>query len=365
MRALLYALAALATLVVLVLTHEWGHFIAARLVGVKVTEFFVGFGPRIWSTRRRNTEYGFKWFLLGGYVKILGMNPEEEVSPEDWPHSYKGVSRWRRFLIIVSGSLVHVLLAVLIAFMVIWLIGVPVLTNTVDEVGEYIQETGEDTPARLAGLQAGDTILSMDGNPMRDWDDVREFISRHPGQEVTLVVEREGEELTLEARLAELEGGRGFLGISPRAGTEEFTFLAALGETGRWFVQYSGGVFYSIYRVFNLSTLKQLVGISEPTEERPMTVVGITRVAGELAGEGMYYFLNFLAFILLFLAYVNLAPLPPLDGGHLMVLAVEKVTGREVDVRKLYPVAAAVLVFFGILFILTLRLDITNPITLP
>lgn len=365
MTVILYFLAGLAAVILMVLTHELGHFIAARLVGVRATEFFVGFGPRIWSAKKNGTEYGIKWILVGGYVKILGMNPEEVVSPEDWPHSYRGVSRWRRFWIIVSGSLVHVFLALLIAFMVIWIVGVPVLTTTIGGVGEYIEETGEQTPAYRAGLQPGDTIISMGGQAVRDWEEVRDFIGGHPGEEVELVIERDGQRMNLTVRLTELPGGRGFLGVSPRVGEEHYSFLASLGETGRWFVEYSKGVFYSIYRVFNLSTLKQLLGISKPTEERPMTVVGITRVAGELAGEGMYYFLNFIAFILLFLAYVNLLPLPPLDGGHLLVLLVEKFTGKEVDMRKLYPVAAAVLAFFAVLFLLTLRLDITNPITLP
>ena len=125
------------------------------------------------------------------------------------------------------------------------------------------------------------------------------------------------------------------------------------------------GVFYVFYRIFNLSTLKQLVGISPPTSERPVGVVGISRLAGQLANEGAYFFLNFLAFILLFLAYVNLFPLPPLDGGHLLVLAIEKIRGKEVDMQKLYPIAVAVLAFFAILFILTLRLDIFSPINLP
>jgi len=365
MSAVFYVLGALGVVIFLVLTHELGHFLAARLVGVRATEFFIGFGPRIWSTRRGGTEYGIKWILVGGYVKILGMNPEEEVTPEDWPHSYKGVSRWRRFWIIISGSLVHVLLALLIAFLVIWLIGVPVLTNTIGSVGDYIEETGEETPARRAGLEPGDTILSMGGMETRDWEEVRDFIVAHPGEEVEMVVLREGQTRTLTVKLAELPGGRGFLGISPSAGEEHYSLVASLGETGRWFLTYSGGVFYSIYRVFNLSTFKQLLGISRPTEDRPMTVVGITRVAGELAGEGMYYFLNFIAFILLFLAYINLLPLPPLDGGHILILLLEKITGKEVDLRRLYPVAAAVLAFFAVLFLLTLRLDITNPISLP
>lgn len=365
---LIYFFSALGVIIFLVITHELGHFIAARLAGVKTPEFFVGFGPRIWSTRRGDTEFGIKWILVGGYVKVLGMNPEEELSPEDFPHSYKGVSYWKRFWIIFSGSLMHILLALLIIFFTIWLIGYPNVdkyTSTIASVGQYMDGSETETPAYAAGLQEGDTILSMDGQEVTDWEEVRSYIREHPGQEVTLLIARDGEEMEINAQLATVEDGSGYLGVSPEVYMEQYSFLGAAGKTGEWFVEASWGVCYGVYRVFNLSTFKQLLGISEPTAERPQTVVGITRTAGQIASEGLFYFLNFFAFICLFLAYINLLPLPPLDGGHLLVLVWEKITGKEVDMRKLYPVAVAVLAFFLILFILTLRLDITNPINLP
>ncbi|MDD3719185.1 MAG: site-2 protease family protein [Actinomycetota bacterium] len=359
----------LLVIVFLVVVHELGHFTAARLAGVKCPEFFVGFGPRIWSTKRGDTEFGIKWILVGGYVKVLGMNPEEEISPEDFPHSYKGVSYWRRFWIIFSGSLTHILLAVIIMFFTIWFIGYPDTsrgTNTLASVGQYMDEDQrEETPAYIAGLEEGDTVLALDGHEITSWDEISDFIKEHPGEEVTILVEREEQEIELTARLATLESGSGYLGVSPEVYMEDYSFTGSIVQTGKWFGQASWGVFYGVYRVFNLSTFKQLIGISEPTAERPQTVVGITRTASQIAGEGLFYFLNFFAFICLFLAYINLAPLPPLDGGHVVVLLWEKITGREVDMRKLYPVAVAVLAFFLILFVLTLRLDITNPINLP
>ncbi len=369
MGVVLTVLIVLLVIIFLVVVHELGHFIAARLAGVKCPEFFVGFGPRIWSMRRGGTEFGLKWILVGGYVKVLGMNPEEEIAPEDFPHSYKGVSYGKRFWIIFSGSLTHILLAVIIMFFTIWGFGYPDLergSNTLASVGRYMDEAqGEETPAFAAGLRKGDIILAIDGQEVADWDGVSSFIKGHPGAEVVILVERGGEELELGARLATLEGGSGYLGISPEVYMEDYSFAASVVQTGKWFGEATWGVLYGVYRVFNWSTIKQLVGMAEPTLERPQTVVGITRTASQIAGEGMFYFLNFLAFICLFLAYINLAPLPPLDGGHLAVLAWEKATGREVDMRRLYPVAVAVLAFLVVLFVLTLRLDITNPINLP
>ena len=362
---LIYSFSVLGAIIFLVITHELGHFVAARLAGVKCPEFFVGFGPRIWSARRGETEFGLKWILVGGYVKVLGMNPEEEVSPEDFPHSYKGVSYGKRFWIIFSGSLVHIILALLTIFFTVWLVGVPFASRTVSEVEQYMEEAGEETPAHVAGLQAGDAILAMNGQSMQDWEEVSGFIADHPGEKVTLLVERDGERIELTAELARRDDGRGYLGISPQAAYEHYSFLASFKETGVWFGRDVAGVFYGIYRIFNLSTLKQLLGIAPPTEDRPQTVVGISRIAGQFAGLGIYYFLQFMAFILVFLAIINLAPLPPLDGGHILVLVWEKVTGREVDMRKLYPVAVAVLAFFVIMFVLAFRLDITNPISLP
>jgi membrane-associated protease RseP (regulator of RpoE activity) len=368
MNFVLYLLAVLASVVVLVMVHELGHFLIARLVGVKATEFFVGFGPRLWSFRRGDTEYGIKWILVGGYVKILGMNPDEEVDPEDWPHSYRGVPHWKRLCIVLAGSLFHVILALVLAFSAIYLLGVPNPdrpSTVIAEVGRYMEDGVEETPAWKAGLKEGDRILAVDGREVSDWWEMRDYIRLNPGREVLLTVKRGRETLDIPVVLAVREDGSGYLGVSPLEEKDRYGLGGALIQTGRWFLQASYGVFYGIYRMFSWSTFKQLLGISEPTAERPVTVVGASRLAGRVAAYGAFYFLNFLGFILLFLAYVNLLPLPPLDGGHLLVILVEKVSGREVDLRKLYPVAVVVIAFFVTMFVLTLRLDIFSPIQLP
>lgn len=363
---ILWILLGIVALVLIVVVHELGHFVAAKLSGVRVEEFFVGFGPKIWSTKRGKTEYGFKWIPAGGYVKIAGMDPNEEIKPEDLPHTYKGVSKWKRFFIIVSGSAVHIILAIIIAFMAIWLIGLPDpndATATVASVGQTL-DNGNPTPAAQAGLQPGDTIVALNGSPVSDWNAVSDFIHTHADQQVTLEIQRNGRDITLTATLTDVNG-TGFLGISPVPIINHYTFIGSLGRTGRWLGEASYGVVYGFYRVFNLSILKQLVGISPPTNERPVSIVGISRLAGEFAHQGLLQLLTFISFLLLFLGYINLLPLPPLDGGHLLVLGVEAVSSKEIDMRKLYPVAVVVIAIFALLFILTLRLDIFNPIKLP
>ncbi|MHB8781288.1 MAG: M50 family metallopeptidase [Candidatus Geothermincolia bacterium] len=353
------------SLVLIVIAHELGHFVAAKLSGIRVDEFFVGFGPKIWSFKRGETEYGIKWLLFGGYVKIAGMNPDEEIAEEDIPRTYAGASRMKRFWVILSGSLVHIVLALIIAFMAIWLIGVP-SDNATTEVAQVVleDEAGRPTPAAQAGIQPGDVIVALDGVPFTEWLDVRDYIRGHPGESVTFTVERDASRLQLQAELGESEG-QGFLGVAPTLVPERYSFIGSIGKTGQWMGEASYGVVYGVYRVFNLSTLKQLVGIDPPTVERPVSIVGISRLAGQFANEGAYRLMNFIAFLLLFLAFFNLLPLPPLDGGHLMVLGVEAVTGKPVDMRKLYPVAAVVITLLVLMFLLTLRLDILHPINLP
>ena len=141
MTILLYVVNVFLVIIFLVIVHELVQIIAAKKAGVKVEEFFVGFGHRIWSTVRGETEYGIKWILAGGYVKILGMNPEEEVMPEDFHRSYKGVSYGKRFWIIISGSLAHFLMALLIMFFTFWIVGAPSLdksTNALNELDRLV-----------------------------------------------------------------------------------------------------------------------------------------------------------------------------------------------------------------------------------
>ncbi len=258
----------------------------------------------------------------------------------------------------------HMILAILIIFFTLWLIGIPTATNTIAQVEENLNDSTK-TPAYIAGLEPGDTIIQANGQSINSWDDLSNFISNHPEQEVDLLIERDGQIINLTAQLAQLDNGKGFLGIGPKAVAKKYSLLASFPQTGRQIVTFSHAVFYGIYRIFNLSTFKQLLGVSPPTSERPVGPVGISRVAGQLANEGAYSFLSFLAFILLFLAYINLAPLPPLDGGYLLVIAIEKVTGKEVDMRKLYPVAMAVLIILVLLFLRVTWLDIRSPINLP
>lgn len=373
MGTVFFILAVVLVLIFLVITHEAGHFIAAKLCGIKAEKFYVGFGPEIWGFDKGETRYGINWILAGGYVKICGMDPYEEIPEEDIPRSYREAPYWKRFAVVISGSLTHIVMAFLIVFAAYSIIGIPDYdrgSNVVEIVSQQIELDGVEitSPAASAGMEPGDEIVSMDGNRFDSWADTRLYIMENPGKEVEITVLREGSEVRLRTELAQYEEDGeavGYLGISTGPYMEEPGVPTAFVRSCEWMGTVTGNVFYGIYRLFSLTTFKQLLGLSPPTIERPVSIVGISRIAGDLAERSVFDFLIFISVIMMFLSYINLLPLLPLDGGHILIIVYEKITKREVDLKKLYPVAYAVIFFFIILFVLTLRLDITNPIQLP
>src|SRR5438270_3756209 len=155
-------------LVAIVMLHEFGHFVTAKWAGMKVTEYFFGFGPRLWSIRKGETEYGIKAVPLGGYVRIIGMNNLEHVDPADEARAYRQKSYPRRLSVAVAGSFMHFLLA-FILLMVLWTsIGVPDKVTT--SIGEIFKVKGKPSPAQVAGLQPNDRILAVDGRVITKWD---------------------------------------------------------------------------------------------------------------------------------------------------------------------------------------------------
>jgi membrane-associated protease RseP (regulator of RpoE activity) len=367
------------TLLFMVTFHEFGHYITARKFGIKVEEFFVGFGPRLFSRWRGETEFGVKAILLGGYVKIAGMNPFQEVPAEELPRTFGAKPAWQRAIVLVAGSCTHFILAVVLFSALIGFSGIPQIGTTVDVVSEEIGD--QPAPAQAAGLEQGDRIVAIDGTRITEWDQVRALIQPSIGRTLDFEVERDGETLTLQVTPVEGEAATdpnrpneveqvGQIGVLPNIETVNEGPIWALGEgiktTGgaiRQSVIGTGQIFTAVPVIFEALGG---TGEREITEEQPVGLVGAARLTGQATSAGQIEGLvSFLGYFIVFVGVINLAPLPPLDGGHLLVLGLEKVFRRKIDPKKVLPFAGVVLGFLVMLTFALLFLDIARPLANP
>jgi len=364
-------------MIAMIMIHEGGHFLAAKAVDMKVTEFFFGFGPKLWSTTRGETEYGIKAFPLGGYVRIIGMNPYEEVAPEDMGRTYREKPFWAKSVVVLAGVFSHIVVALLIYFALFTMIGIDTgePTTEVAAVSATVDEGGTTpSPAAAAGILEGDVILSLDGVSTPDWDGLVDEIAARPGETVAVAIERDGEQIELPVTLAMREDGvggmRGWLGISPThlVERERVGPIAGIGDAG---VAVAGAVDQSARGMWHLfSNLGTLVTATVQGDQegidanRPLSVVGLGRLGAQTEQYGIGFTLELLALINIFVALFNVLPVYPLDGGHFAVALYERVRGKEPDVRKLAPVAAAVVIFMILLGVFAIYLDIARPFNL-
>jgi membrane-associated protease RseP (regulator of RpoE activity) len=359
-------------ILVVVLVHESGHFFTAKAFGIKVEEFFVGFGPRLWSTRRGETEYGVKALPLGGYVRIAGMNPFQETPPEDLPRSFGAKPIWQRAIVIITGPITHFVMALVL--LVVFFVAVGVLTPA-KPVIEGVQATvdGRPSPAAVAGLRSGDEVVALDGVPVGSTNRFLDYTRSHAGRQIAITVLREERRVTVRATpVLTTVGGQqvGRLGILVGEGRQKYNPLVA---TGKAFVATGTTVkevVFAIGKIFGPTGLRRIGDLLAGTRPRQTTdvtsVVGATRLAGEAAQAGAWDALfSLLITFNIFVGILNLVPLPPLDGGHLAVLVYEKLRRRRPDLRKLVPLTAAVAGFIVLLAVSLVYIDITNPIPNP
>ena len=381
-------------LLIVIMVHEAGHFVAAKLLGFKATKFFVGFGPTLWSFKKGETEYGVKLFPAGGFVKIVGMNPYEEVAPEDEPRAYANRPRWQRAVMIAAGPATHWPLAFIVLAVGAMTVGFPTgeVTNVVNRVESNV--FGTRTPAFEAGIVPGDEITHVNGQETSTWEETRQEIRRNAGEATTFTFMRDGSEKEVTIPLGtatfdesgnlvdyappgsdvESQDGHkavGFLGVEPAVARETMGIFEAstfsAGVVGEFTVESVKNMGQPFMQVFN-GDLWEALTESGPREgtDSPVGVVGAGRVAGEVFESGLYErFITFMVGLTIFVGLINLLPLPPLDGGHLAVLGYEAVTRRTVDIRKLIPIAAAVISFFVLLFFAVLYLDLARPLQVP
>lgn len=354
-----------------VTAHEFGHFLAAKAVGIKATEFFFGFGPKLWSFRRGETEYGLKLLPLGGYVRVVGMNPIEEISPADVGRTYREKPFWKKSVVVLAGVGMNFLIAYLMFFGVLVSQGVSQLSTNIEEVVATFED-GRPTPAALAGLRPGDRVVAVDGQPTPDWTTVSEALGSRPGEAIELTIERDGKEevrtLTLASRVDPDTGETtGFLGVAPGITERSVGVFEAAGLAGRQLSLAVSSTFQVLGRIVHPDTLARLAGAfvgntDVPDDIRPVSPIGVINIGSQVDDLGVVPFLILLASVNVMLATLNILPLYPLDGGHFAVALYEKITRRQVNIRVLAPVAALVIALFGFLGLVGIILDIVNPI---
>ena len=357
-------------LLVVIPIHELGHLLVAKRFGFKIQEYFVGFGPRLWSFKRGETEYGIKAIPAGGYVKIAGMNPYETVAPEDLPRSYGSKPIWQRALVILAGPVSHALVGILLYFTLFVTYGDPNTELVI--VGEVATTLGGgSSPAFEAGLQVGDVVTRVGDLEHPTPDSLGTYVTRfareHPEEPLTYVIEREGRSLTLEIvprLVTEDEITKGRIGFT--LGPEPLSIPGSAVVAGEWVGRATANSAATIPKVFTVGVGRTFAVLftNEPRKSSDVTsLYGVSRQIGDAGERGDWgLFLGFAAYVTIFIGVVNLIPLPPLDGGHLLLLLWEKITGRQADYRKLVPVSAAVIVFLSIFAIATVFLDITEPL---
>jgi len=315
---------------ILIFVHEFGHFIVAKLAGVRVLKFSLGFGPRIIGKKVGETEYLISALPLGGYVKPLGESPDEPVAEEDKPFSLSHQSVMKRFAIIAAGSFFNIMFACLL-FTVIFMLGTPML---IPKVGKVM----DGSPAKTAGIREGDIILSIDGKPIELWDELSQAIETSSGNTMTFVIKRDGVLQTVTL-VPQIFPAKDIFGQEKKS--YKIGIVAATGKESIIEKRYNPAQAFlkGTYQTWNIAKLTLLSIVKIIQRTLPAETLGgpirIAEIAGEFAEAGVISFFSLMAVISVNLGVLNLLPIPILDGGHLFFLFLEAVKGRPLSIKKM------------------------------
>jgi len=387
-------LAFVVALLISVMVHEFGHFFFAKKFGMKVTEFFLGFGYKIWSFTRGETEFGVKAIPAGGYCRIVGMSTEEELSPEEEPRAFVKASAPRRLVVLGAGSVSHFIIGFFLLFVIFFGIGVSTTLPVIDQVLPCINTSATSSactagattsPAKSSGLLAGDRIISINGKVVKDWNADIQVIRNSADKPITLKINRAGQLLTLVVTPKQVTvAGKsyGMLGIISKIGLQREGIVTSLHET--WSL---GSNFFST-SIKSLVTLPSKVPAlfrqtflgAKRDANGLVGVVGVAQATAATAsdhalsfGDKLETFLLIIASLNIFVGIFNLLPLLPLDGGHMAVAIIDGVRrsnarrrGRPapapIALEKLMPLTAVVFIFLVGLSLMLLAADIFNPV---
>jgi len=420
-------------LAVSIALHELGHLLPAKRFGVRVGQYMIGFGPTLWSRRIGETEYGFKALPVGGYISMAGMYPpspalrqaqgsrgragraaggffatmvqdardanDETLHGEDDTRVFYRLPIWKRIVVMLGGPVMNLLFAIVLFAILLTGIGVQTATTTVARLSECVPTTTSTqcsdsdpaAPAEAAGIQPGDTIVSIDGQPVADFAEASAIIRSSPGEQLTFVVERDGSEQTIQVTPATIQtevtaaDGTttteevGFVGIGPSVEYEKQPIWAG----PQMAVQNVGAVAGIIWQLPAKvwDTAVDLVTGEERDPNGPLSIVGAGRLSGEVAAADspilnrVAGFLSLLASLNIALFVFNLIPLLPLDGGHVAVALWEGIKRawaklfhrpppKPVDATKLVPVTFVVVIALIAMGAVLILADLFNPVTL-
>ncbi len=389
-------LVALLLILLMLFLHEMGHYLTARWAGMKVTEFFLGFGPRLWSFRRGETVFGLKAIPFGAYVRIIGMNNLEEVPPAEESRTYRSKPYWRRMSVAVAGSTMHFLLALVLLFTFLVIGG---RTESVPSSDWSVTQVANDSPAAEAGLQPGDRIVSVNGDSVATMDDLV-VVLPEPGTPVSLGILRDGDLLTRSLTLGThpFDADRGYLGVrslnaresqpievgfveAVPESLEEFGFLTKESAVAIGKLFSPGGLSGFFQRVTEEPASQEVSSVSGGTfsstavedEERVISILGVLRIFADFVSditENYGSLLLLFALVNIFIGVFNMIPLLPFDGGHVAIATYERLRSRRgrrytADVSKMIPVAYAVVVVLLFVGLGALYLDASDPVRLP
>lgn len=377
-----------------VILHEFGHFATAKKFGMKATQFFLGFGPTLWSRTKGETEYGVKAFPVGGFVKIVGMTSLEEVDEADEPRSFRVKPAWERIVVLVAGSFMHFVLAFVLLFALPLTVGIENdTTNTIGTVVTCVPSSntsactkGEPaSPAARLGLRPGDKIVAFDGQPTRNWNQFDSAIRKHqPHSTVTVTIQRGNTEFTKTVTLAKTQiNGKpsAFLGVAAAAVFQRTGPLRAITYAGSMFSQAVTGTVDVVRGLPSAVSHLFAKNRASTSAGQVTSVVGVGEITGQVVSANIGWqskaalVLLIVISVNIFIGLLNLLPLLPLDGGHIAVVIYERIRawlarlrGKPdpglVDMTKLIPVSFgvfAVLIGFSLLLILA---DLVNPINI-
>lgn len=313
---MLTILAAVLVFGILVTVHEFGHFITAKLTGMRVDEFAIGFGPKIYQQKDGDTLYSLRAIPLGGYNKIAGMDPDEPITQD----SFNSKSIPKRMLVILAGALMNFILPIILFTGIFLVQGMDKMVNE-PVLGNVMAGMAADR----AGLKAGDKILTINGQSMQNWRDIVVSLRANGEKEVTLQAERQGivKTYTLQPEYDQ-EAKRPLVGITPKFEKVNMSMAESIKE----------GFSYTKYIIVAMMDgLAKIITGKAPAEVAGP--IGVAQMAGQVAEQGLLPLMNFVAFLSINLGVINLLPLPALDGGHFVLLLLEGLRGKPLGSKAM------------------------------